>query len=162
MPGTKRTADASDSAPATKVAKTEGASSTKTKNGPAIPTSEFKSKALPLHINITHTPPSVLEDDTDNAVPSDAGLIGNLTLIPSSFSTGSYGWKGNKRITVELQGSDGESKEKVQVMLSINATVVGSKQQASSSEKEESEEPSETKEDEDANGDVDDEVVEEK
>jgi hypothetical protein len=40
-----------------------------------------------------------------------------MTLVPSSFSTGSYGWKGSKRITVELQTSeDGGAKEKVQVM----------------------------------------------
>lgn len=53
-------------------------------------------------------------------VEDDVGLIENLTLLPSSFATGSYGWKGSKRITVELQGgNDGEGeKGKVQVMLS--------------------------------------------
>jgi len=85
---------------------------------------------------------------------NDTGFIENLTLLPSSFTTGSYGWNGSKHITVELQGGDGNSeggKEKVQVMLSytsysyrlilvlfyltcffsfrgrINATVIGSK-----------------------------------
>lgn len=51
---------------------------------------------------------------------ADVGFIGNLTLVPSSFSTGSYGWKGSKRITVELQASneegEGGTKEKVVVM----------------------------------------------
>lgn len=133
---------------------------------------EFTSRALPLHVNITHTPPSITkEDDNDdnnssgkeeekapeegnvNVTASDVGFIGNLTLVPTSFSTGSYGWKGSKRITVELQGGDSDKeghKEKVQVILSsvlflqalytlmsrltapyklfrINATVLGSK-----------------------------------
>lgn len=95
----------------------------------ALPTSTFKSHALPLHINITHTPPSISptsegkNDDSDDRVPvasTDPGFIGNLSLVPSSFSTGSYGWKGSKRITVELQNADGGldgEKEKVQVML---------------------------------------------
>ena len=86
----------------------------------AIPASAFKAKALPLHVNITHTPPSIVTtEDVDAAAPEDVGLIGTLTLVPSSFSTGSYGWKGSKRITVELQDSEsGEhGKEKVQVML---------------------------------------------
>ncbi|KIK03794.1 hypothetical protein K443DRAFT_49317, partial [Laccaria amethystina LaAM-08-1] len=97
----------------------------------AIPASAFKAKALPLHVNITHTPPSIVTtEDADAVAPEDVGLIGTLTLVPSTFSTGSYGWKGSKRITVELQGSETSEhgKEKVQVMLSINATVVGSKQ----------------------------------
>jgi hypothetical protein len=59
----------------------------------------------------------VAEADT---TAGDIGSIGNLTLVPSIFNTGSYGWKGSKRITVELQGgetgADG-GKEKVQVML---------------------------------------------
>jgi hypothetical protein len=58
------------------------------------------------------------EDEKVN-VPADDGFIGNLTLLPSSFTTGSYGWKGSKRIVVELQnGETGEDgREKVQVML---------------------------------------------
>ena len=56
------------------------------------------------------------EDSSDG----DLGFIGNLTLVPSVFSTGSYGWKGNKRIAIELQLGETDSdgvKEKVQVML---------------------------------------------
>ncbi|KAF8968309.1 hypothetical protein BDZ97DRAFT_1696682 [Flammula alnicola] len=101
---------------------------------------DFKAKALPLHVILTHTPPSIAkegeidgdgkEEKAADTSAGDVGFIGNLTLVPSSFSTGSYGWKGSKRVTVELQAGDSESdgaKEKVQVMLTINATVLGSK-----------------------------------
>ncbi|KAF9531122.1 hypothetical protein CPB83DRAFT_849361 [Crepidotus variabilis] len=108
----------------------------------ALSSKDFKAKALPLHVNLTHTPPTIkndseiAEDGTElktSDVPvtgGDIGFIGNLTLVPSSFNTGSHGWKGSKRITVELQGGevDGEGgQEKVQVQLTINATVLGSK-----------------------------------
>jgi len=154
-PKTKRAAEEANdnSARATKVARTTKNGDSLTKNGgkkgPAKSAAEFTSRALPLHVNITHTPPSIAkEDDNDdvnssgkeeekapeegnvNVTASDVGFIGNLTLVPTSFSTGSYGWKGSKRITVELQGGDSDKeghKEKVQVMLSINATVLGSK-----------------------------------
>jgi len=103
----------------------------------ALSTDEFMAKALPVHVSITHTPPTIIREgeidsdgneevatETENATSattSDIGFIGNLTLLPGSFSTGSYGWKGSKRITIELQGgeTDAEGKrEKVQVMLS--------------------------------------------
>lgn len=106
---------------------------------PKITPDEFKAKALPLHVMLTHTPPSILkeglieEDGTEEKSPpvaesatNDIGLVGSLTLVPSSFSTGSYGWKGSKRVTVELQagevGPDG-TREKVQVMLSYVCSV---------------------------------------
>lgn len=76
----------------------------------------FKAKALPLHINITHTPPAATEGTTEVA-QTDPGFLGSSTLIPTSFNTGSYGWKGNKRLTVELENSESGEKEKVQVML---------------------------------------------
>lgn len=50
----------------------------------------------------------------------DSGAISTLTLLPSSFSTGSYGWKGSKKVWVELQNGEVDEdgkKEKVQVML---------------------------------------------
>ncbi|KAG6865663.1 hypothetical protein C0991_000433 [Blastosporella zonata] len=81
----------------------------------------------------TKKAPKNIADPETEAVSVDSfdiGFIGNLTLVPSTFSTGSFGWKGSKRITVELQDSEGEEKEKVQVMLSINATVIGSKPKA--------------------------------
>lgn len=100
-------------------------------------TDEFTAKALPLHVNLTHTPPSITKDGDINAegqeehptpvetatdsTTGDVGFIGNLTLVPTTFSTGSYGWKGSKRIIVELQSGDVDAeggREKVQVMLS--------------------------------------------
>lgn len=95
---------------------------------------QFRDKALPLHVHLTHTPPSIRhegnvnEDGSEEHGPSqigsgaaDAGAIGTLTLVPSTFSTGSYGWKGSKRIVVELQSGEADAeghREKVQVMLS--------------------------------------------
>ncbi|KAF9466238.1 hypothetical protein BDZ94DRAFT_203569 [Collybia nuda] len=138
MSGTKRPADSGVTTRASKIAKTDtSATPSKAKKGakkgvkPAIPTAKFKATALPLHVNVTHTPPTIADADTEavSVATVDPGFVGNLTLVPSSFSTGSYGWKGSKRITVELQnGEGGSEREKVQVMLTINATVLGSKQ----------------------------------
>lgn len=85
----------------------------------SIAPSAFKSKALPLHVNITHTPPPLTEggDDKVPATAADPGFIGSSTLVPSVFSTGSYGWKGNLRVGIEVTNEKGE-KEKVQVMIS--------------------------------------------
>ncbi|KAF7297187.1 hypothetical protein MIND_00951800 [Mycena indigotica] len=135
MAGTKRSS--TDSGPSPRAAKaakkaTDDTPTNSKKGGakktakPAISTSDFKHKALPLHVNLTHTPPTLSEDKT--AVANiDPGHLGSLALVATSFSTGSYGWKGSKRLTVELQNSDSGEKEKVSVMLTINATVVGSK-----------------------------------
>ncbi|KAG5651503.1 hypothetical protein H0H81_008397 [Sphagnurus paluster] len=159
MPGTKRGSPESGStARASKVAKTDASQTpSKGKKGakravkvrrllfsiiiltalrhvvgpqPVIPAATFKATALPLHVNLTHTPPTIADPDTEavSAATVDPGLIGNLTLVPSTFSTGSYGWKGSKRIVVELDNPETDVKEKLQVMLTINATVLGSKQ----------------------------------
>ncbi|KAJ7058122.1 hypothetical protein C8F01DRAFT_308027 [Mycena amicta] len=135
MAGTKRSnADDGSSPRAAKASKKAATDTpTKAKKGaakktakPAISTSDFKSKALPLHVNITHTPPTLSEDKVPVATV-DPGHLGSLALVATSFSTGSYGWKGSKRLTIELENSDSGEKEKVSVMLTINATVVGSK-----------------------------------
>ena len=39
-----------------------------------------------------------------------------MTLVPTKFGTGSYGWKGTKQIQVMLEGEDGK-KEKVTVQI---------------------------------------------
>ena len=73
-----------------------------------------------MHVNFTHTPPAIADDDkTVPATAADPGAIGALTLVPTEFSTGSYGWKGSKRVTIELQNADGAEgeKEKVHVMI---------------------------------------------
>ncbi|KAJ7234311.1 hypothetical protein B0H12DRAFT_162491 [Mycena haematopus] len=160
MARTKRAAeDGPDDGPATraaKVAKTDKTSpASKAKKGGAkkakvaIPTSEFKSKALPLHVNLTHTPP-VLSNATDTvqAAPTDPGHLGSLTLVPKSFKTGSYGWTGTKRLAIELLNPDGGDKEKVNVMLTINATVMGSKDADGEKEEEKAEEKEEEKDEE--------------
>ena len=103
----------------------------------------FKAKALPLHVNITHTPP-VLAEGAVQVQLNDPGFIGSATLTPTSFNTGSYGWKGSKRVTIEVENHETGEKEKVHVMMTcvyllsgglvaltrlhrFNATVVGSK-----------------------------------
>jgi len=128
MAGRKRAAD-TDSPPTTrasKTAKTEGAAP-KGKKGPKtkLSTSVFKSKAPPIYVNLTQTAPAVAGEEA--ASPDDPGFIGAVTLTASSFATGTYGWKGSKRITVEVDNPEGTDKEKLQVQLTINATVMGSK-----------------------------------
>lgn len=164
MPRRKRAAEetAEGSTKTKKAARTEK-NGDRTKRGAKKATgatlsgAEFKAKALPLHLNLTHTPPTIsneegsnekdndeaaLENATTTGPSGDAGFIGNLTLVPSVFSTGSYGWKGNKRLTIELQDGDTDAeggKDKVQIMLTVNATVVGSKHAKSAKGKEEEE-----------------------
>ncbi|KAG6836931.1 hypothetical protein H0H93_001093 [Arthromyces matolae] len=89
-----------------------------------ITVEEFYSSATPLHVNITGTPSNIA--DRELSEPIVHGADAGIALVPSTFSTGSLGWKGSKRITVELHSEGGE-KEKVEVMLSINAVVLGSK-----------------------------------
>ncbi|TFK69653.1 hypothetical protein BDN72DRAFT_959431 [Pluteus cervinus] len=128
MAGTKRAAAEESGATtrASKAAKTDAsATPAKPKRGgkkaakAALPASAFKAKAPTLHATISHTAP--------DGSPNDPGFLANFALTASSFSTGSYGWKGNKRFTVEISNPEGGEKENVQVQLSINATVVGSK-----------------------------------
>jgi hypothetical protein len=84
----------------------------------SVSASAFKAKALPLHINITHTPPPITDggDDKLPASAADPGHITSASLLPSVFSTGSYGWKGNQRVTIEIENENGE-KEKLQVQI---------------------------------------------
>jgi len=94
--------------------------------------SVFKSRAVPLHVNITTT---ALPEGQESA-PADPGFLASTTLVPSTFSTGSFGWKGHKRMVVELPKAEGElgegegEGEKVHVTLtyvfhSDNTTVFG-------------------------------------
>ncbi|KIJ44167.1 hypothetical protein M422DRAFT_47640 [Sphaerobolus stellatus SS14] len=126
MAGEKRSASPHINTRSSKAAKTKE-SDTATKQAKVLPRSTFRGAALPIHVSFTHTPAPIPEQEDDRTTPIDPGHIGNITLLPSEFSTGSYGWKGARRMTLELQGSEGEEKKKVQVMININATVVGSK-----------------------------------
>ncbi|KAF5357489.1 hypothetical protein D9758_012519 [Tetrapyrgos nigripes] len=171
MAGTKRGAaeDSPSTSPRTrssKVAKTDSSTPASAKKGKAsakggkkspkatLSASQFKAKALPLHVNTTHTPSVASDDGATSATNVDPGHFGSVTPVASSFNTGSYGWKGSKRITVELENDDAGEKEKVWVMLTINATVMGSKQApgdeeeaAEEGEEEEVKEEEEAKED---------------
>ncbi|KAF8610604.1 hypothetical protein BDV93DRAFT_601593 [Ceratobasidium sp. AG-I] len=103
----------------------------KGKAKPALSPEDFKSKALPLHINITQTPPKI---DESSEKSDDSGFIAAIAMQPSTFSTGSYGWKGSRRLTIPLEGgADGET---VTVMININATVAGSKDATADAEEE--------------------------
>ncbi|EJD46104.1 hypothetical protein AURDEDRAFT_113789 [Auricularia subglabra TFB-10046 SS5] len=112
---------------------------------------EFKEKALPIHVAFTHTPPSIEKKDGGAGGEKDKGYIGNLTIVPTAFSTGSFGWKGTKRVKVELQGAE---KETVVLQIQINAVVHGSKDAGAKDEDED--------EDEDEDKDKDDDDDEDK
>ncbi|KAF9068357.1 hypothetical protein BDP27DRAFT_1327509 [Rhodocollybia butyracea] len=164
MGGVKRPAD--EPGPTTRSGKSAKTSESSTpakgkkggakKKSPAkvLPASQFKAKALPLHVNVTHTPPTTADDDTVPATSADPGHLGSITLLASSFSTGSYGWKGGKHLTIELENDTG-TKEKVQVMLTINATVLNSKNAPTEEEEtKEAEEHTEKNVDKDAEKDT--------
>lgn len=149
MTGRKRAApeDASTTRPA-KTTKT-GVGSAKGKGGPkaTLSTKTFKSQAHPLHISITHTPPPVEDSDKKaSGEPTDSGFLTALSLKPSSFTTGTYGWKGSKRITIEVDNPDTGEKEKLQVQLTFNATVLGSKGKGGDDEETKEDEGKEEKE----------------
>lgn len=63
--------------------------------------------ALPITVNITNTPPPIVDEDTVPATSADPGYIGGVKCLPSLFSTGSYGWKGSKRLTIEVPNDTG-------------------------------------------------------
>ncbi|KIY48311.1 hypothetical protein FISHEDRAFT_43767, partial [Fistulina hepatica ATCC 64428] len=168
--GTKRASDVEPAGRTTrgsKAAKTDTDVPPKATKGPkgkrggakaSLSATQFKSHALPLHVYLTHTAPAA-----EAEAPADPGSLGTCTLAPASFSTGSYGWKGTKRVTIEVVNPENPSgeKEKVQVMVTINATVLGSKSapgdeaaEAHSSELKEGEHEHEHEHEEaDANGD---------
>ncbi|KAI0737923.1 hypothetical protein C8Q80DRAFT_1209245 [Daedaleopsis nitida] len=136
MPPKKRFAEDDGAGPTTRNAKAPKTDASpkagrggRGKRGPKanLAASAFKARALPLHINITHTPPVLADDATVSVASTDPGFVGTSTLVPSTFTTGSYGWKGSKRFTVELDNPEGGEKEKVHVILTLNATVIGSK-----------------------------------
>ena len=84
----------------------------------AIPASAFKSRAVPLHVAVTRTPLAAKDDSSASPVPvDDTDLLGAIALQPCSFTTGSYGWKGSKRLAIDLVDPTGGKKKKVQVML---------------------------------------------
>jgi len=131
--GTKRSADEADVATredGTKRRESPGTGKD-TKRGPkAIPASTFKAHAVPLHVTVADTPPTVRDENSESPAPVDPGILGAVVLQPCTFATGSYGWKGNRRLAIDIVDPMSGEKNKVQVMLTINATVMGSKQTA--------------------------------
>ncbi|KXN92011.1 hypothetical protein AN958_11071 [Leucoagaricus sp. SymC.cos] len=92
-----------------------------------MPASAFSKKALPLHVNLTHTPPK-LPDEGEEVVPDDPGYICTMTLIPCVHPTGGYGWHGKGMVRVGLLDVEkGEERKQVEVVLSVDAVVVDSK-----------------------------------
>lgn len=72
---------------------------------------------MPLYVSITATPPA---SEGQEAAPADPGFLASATLVPNTFATGSFGWKGYRRMVVELPKAEGEGEgegEKVHVTL---------------------------------------------
>ncbi|KAG8687582.1 hypothetical protein FRC11_006960 [Ceratobasidium sp. 423] len=121
--------------PASKSEKAAPKSTGKAKAKAPLSAEDFKSKALPLHVNITRTPPKLDEPKGETApATSDDGFLASIAMQPTTFQTGSYGWKGSRRMTIPLPG--GAEGETVTVMININASVAGSKDAATEAEKE--------------------------
>jgi len=131
MAGRKRAApeDAASARPSKTTKTSTGKAKGRTGPKTNLSAKTFKSQAHPLHISITHIPPPPAEESGEKVQGEspDPGFVAALSLEPSSFSTGTYGWKGSKRITIEVLNPDTGEKEKLQVQLSFNATVLGSK-----------------------------------
>lgn len=65
-----------------------------------------------------HNPPPI---DQVAAASQAPGFMGHVVMTPSVFNTRSYGWKGSKKLLVELENSSGPEKTKVWVQLNVNA-----------------------------------------
>lgn len=100
--------------------------------------SAFKSRAAPIHLALSFNPfPGEGETVAVGEGEEQASILTTTTLTASSFSTGSFGWKGSKRIAIPLKapGEGGEAEEDtVHIMLTVNATVIGSKDVKESAE----------------------------
>ena len=79
----------------------------------------FIAHALPITANITNTPPAIADEEQVPAAPADPGYIGGVKCLASQFSTGSYGWKGGRRVTIEVLNEAGEM-EKVTLELQLS------------------------------------------
>jgi hypothetical protein len=72
-------------------------------------------RALPITVNITSTPPPITDETNVSATSTDPGYIGGVKCLASQFSTGSYGWKGNKRLTIEVPNEAGEMEKVIKI-----------------------------------------------
>ncbi|KAF8321670.1 hypothetical protein DL93DRAFT_2032110, partial [Clavulina sp. PMI_390] len=106
----------------------------------------FKRSALPLHVDFTHTPPSIETEEKAEAEGKsvvEAGMIGSVTMLPATFSSGTLGWKATKHLAIELTDPETGKKTKVNVQVQINALVKGSKPEAGGKDAEDDEEAEE-------------------
>ena len=104
----------------------------------------FKQTASSLHLSLTHkSPPASVPEANggegsavaNNNTSTDSEPIASLSAPPTVFSTGSYGWKGQQRVNIELHNPETGEKETVNVTININATVLGSKPSAKDKDK---------------------------
>jgi len=89
-----------------------------------MPASDFKARAVPLHVAVSRTPPAVRDDKSASPAPIDTDFIGAVALQPCSFTTGSYGWKGSKRLAIDVVDPTSGEKTKVQVMLTYVSSMI--------------------------------------
>jgi len=153
----KAEADASGKAEArsTKSAKVEKASKSSSKPAPkakatkrpTLTAEAFKQAAASLQLSLTHTPTSASvpevnggESGTGANKSTDSEAIAELSATPTVFSAGSYGWRGQQRVNIELKNPETGEKETVNVTINVNATVLGSKPSAKDKAKKKAEE----------------------
>jgi hypothetical protein len=87
-----------------------------------IAASAFVAKALPITVNITNTPPPIADEGSVSTTSADPGYIGGVKCLASQFSTGSYGWKGNKRVTIEVPNEAGELEKVIEIQYKTTTT----------------------------------------
>ncbi|KIO03971.1 hypothetical protein M404DRAFT_26593 [Pisolithus tinctorius Marx 270] len=153
MAGRKRSR--TDDAPATEKRETRSSKVQKTEGGRAsgkggakgaarlktgLTASAFKSRAAPIHLALSFNPfPGEGETVAVGEGEEQASILTTTTLTASSFSTGSFGWKGSKRIAIPLKAPGVlwccESRTSVaNPSIRVNATVIGSKDVKESAE----------------------------
>ncbi|OCH90619.1 hypothetical protein OBBRIDRAFT_825808 [Obba rivulosa] len=89
-----------------------------------ITANTFKSRAPPLHVILTETPPGDNDDDESALETTDPGYVAVAELVPCRLSSGTYGWKGAKEFALELKGEEGHKTERVHVVWTMSAVVV--------------------------------------
>jgi hypothetical protein len=72
---------------------------------------------------VSRTPPADRDNTDASAAVIDSDFIGAIALQPCSFTTGSYGWKGSKRLAIDIVDPTSGEKKKVQVMLTYVFTM---------------------------------------
>src|SRR6267142_1363543 len=71
-----------------------------------------------MHVTVTDTPPTARDDNCTSPDSVDQRILGTVALQPCTFTTRSYGWKGSRRLAIDIADPGSGEKNKVQVMLS--------------------------------------------